>query len=129
MKGLKKQTGQALIEFVILLPILILIVMAILEFGMMLNSYLAINNAAREGARLGIIGSTDAQIQRAITSTSPSLTAGDLTINITPSYGTRKSGDTLTVTVMYNYHVIDPIISSLINNIVILNAQTSMRVE
>jgi Flp pilus assembly protein TadG len=126
---LKNERGQSMVEFAVMLPLLILIVMAILEFGMIMNSYLAINNAAREGARLGIVGGTDDQIRSIILSTSPSLTSQDLTIVITPDSLSRKSGDTLKITLHYNFHLTIPIISSLLNNLVVLNAVTSMRVE
>ena len=129
MNSLKNERGQSMVEFAIMLPLLILIVMGILEFGMMMNSYLGINNAAREGARLGIVGGTDTQIQNIILSTSPSLNSQYLTIVITPDNLSRKSGDTLKVTLHYNYHLTVPIISSLLNNLVLLNAETSMRVE
>lgn len=129
MKGLKDQKGQALVEFAIILPILLLLVMGILQFGMMLNSYLTIENVAREGARTGIIGSSDDEIQNLIISTSPNLDPQSLIVTITPSEGIRKSGDTLTVKVTYNYELTVPIISNLFNNVVVLNGQTSMRVE
>lgn len=129
MKTIRKQKGQALVEFAIILPLLMLVVLAILEFGMMLNSYMAIENASREGARIGIIGGTDTQIRNVIIITSPSLGVNDLTINITPVSSIRKSGDTLVVSVKYNYHLITPIISNLLNNIVTLSAETSMRIE
>jgi Flp pilus assembly protein TadG len=129
LKNLKNQKGQALVEFAIILPIILMLVMGILQFGMMLNSYLAIENAAREGARAGIIGSSDAEIQSLLISTAPSLDPNNLTVTITPNYATRKSGDTLTVKVTYNYKLNVPIISSLFNNAVLLNGQTSMRVE
>ena len=129
MKSLKNQKGQALVEFAIILPILMLLVMGIFQFGMMLNSYLTIENASREGARAGIIGSSDAEIQNLIISTSPSLEPENLTVTITPSETNRKSGDTLTVKVTYNYKLTVPIISSLFNNVIVLNGQTSMRVE
>ena len=129
MKGLKNQKGQALVEFAIILPILLMLVMGILQFGMMLNAYLTIENASREGARAGIIGSSDAEIQNLIISTSPSLDPECLTVIITPDEPDRKSGDTLTVQITYNYNLIVPIISSLFDNVVVLNGQTSMRVE
>ena len=127
MKILKNQKGQALVEFALILPILLLLVMGILQFGMMLNSYLTIENASREGARVGIIGSTNAEIINAIIATSPSLDPNKLTVTITPT--NRVAGDTLTVAINYNYELIVPIISSLLNNEVTLNSQTSMRVE
>lgn len=129
MKILKKQKGQALVEFAIILPLLLMLVMGILQFGMMLNVYLAIENASREGARAGIVGSSDAEIQQLIISTSPSLDPENLTVTITPDETNRSSGDTITVKVTYNYKLIVPIISRLFNNEVILNEQTSMRIE
>ena len=129
LRNLKNQKGQALVEFAIIIPILLMLVMGILQFGMMLNSYLTIENASREGARAGIVGSSDVEIQNLIISTSPSLDPKNLIVSITPTETNRKSGDTLIVKVTYNYNLIVPIISSLFNNVVVLNGQTSMRVE
>jgi Flp pilus assembly protein TadG len=129
MKLLKNQRGQALVEFAIILPLLLLIIMSIIEFGLMLNSYLTVRNVSREGARAGIVGSTNAEIENTIISTSPNLEECKLTINITPPEGSRKSGDTLTVKLTYKYKLIVPIISSLLGNEINLKAQTSMRIE
>ena len=129
MKNLKNQKGQALVEFAITLPILLLLVMAIFQFGMMLNSYLTIENASREGARAGIVGSSDAEIKQLIIATSPSLDSRNLTVNITPTETIRRSGDTLNVKVTYNYNLTVAIISNLFKNVVVLKGQTSMRVE
>lgn len=129
MKIIKNQNGQALVEFAVILPILILLVMGIVQFGLLINSYLTLENAAREGARAGILGSSDTEIQQVITATSPNLNNKNLTINITPSESARISGGTLTVKLTYNYNLTIPIISSIFNNTVVLNTQTSMRIE
>ena len=129
MKIIKNQKGQSLVEFAIILPILLLLILGIAEFGIMLNSYLTIQNVAREGARFGITGGSDTEIIALIKATSPNLTAADMSITITPSEANRKSGDTMQVKVTYSYHVIVPIISSLVGNVIALNAQTSMRIE
>lgn len=129
MKSLRNEKGQSLVEFAILLPIILLLLMGILEFGLMLNSYLTINNSAREGARLGIVAGSDPEISELITKISPNLDIEKLIVNITPLEGSRQSGDTLTVEVIYNYQVIIPLISNILNNVVVLKAQTSMRIE
>jgi len=129
IKSLKNQKGQALVEFAIILPIIMLLIMGIFQFGMMLNAYITIENASREGARAGIIGSSDAGIETLIISTSPSLEPERLTVTITPNEISRISGGTLTVKVTYNYELTVPIISSLFNNVIVLNGHTSMRVE
>ncbi|OBR90315.1 MULTISPECIES: TadE/TadG family type IV pilus assembly protein [Clostridium] len=129
LKNLKNEKGQALVEFAIILPILLLIVMGIVQFGMVINSYLTIENASREGARAGIIGSTDQEIQYLIVATSPNLDPKNLTVTITPDESSRRSGDSLIVKVTYKYNLTVPIISSLFNNVIVLNGQTTMRVE
>lgn len=129
MNTIRNQKGQSLVEFAIILPIILLLLMGIVEFGMMLNSYLTIQNVAREGARLGIVGGSDLEINTLIKSISPNLTPADITVNIVPVEGSRKSGDTLKVSITYNYHMTVPIISALLNNVIVLKAQSSMRLE
>ena len=47
--------GQGLIEFAIILPILLLLLMVIFDVGRSVYTYSVVHNAAREGARSGII--------------------------------------------------------------------------
>jgi Flp pilus assembly protein TadG len=53
----RSESGAELIEFSLTLPLLLLIVLGILEFGLMFREYEIITNAAREGARIGILPS------------------------------------------------------------------------
>lgn len=129
IEALKNRKGQALVEFAIILPILLLLVMGIIEFGLIFNAYLTIQNASREGARYGITGASDADIVSLVRSDCSALQSTYLTVNVTPAEGSRITGDTLVVSVSYSYHMVTPIISSLFSNVVVLNAQTSMRME
>lgn len=129
MKYLKNERGQSLVEFALILPLILLILMGILEFGILLNSYLSINHASKEGARLGALGGTDAEIFAEILNTLPTLDAPNITITINPSQQSRTRGEVVVVTVTYNYPVTLPVIGRIINNVVNLEAQTSMRVE
>ena len=47
--------GQALVEFALLLPLLLLLVFAIIEFARAWNQYQVITDAAREAARTAVI--------------------------------------------------------------------------
>lgn len=49
------ERGQDLAEFAVALPVLLLLLLGIIEFGILVYSYNAISNAAREGARYGIV--------------------------------------------------------------------------
>ncbi len=51
----KKRRGQSLVETAMVLPILILIILGLLEFGRAFFIYTVVSNAAREGARFGLV--------------------------------------------------------------------------
>lgn len=48
-------SGAELIEFAIALPLLALLVAGIIDFGLLFQRYEVVTNAAREGARVGIL--------------------------------------------------------------------------
>ena len=47
--------GGAIVEFALILPVFLLIVMMVIDLGRAFSTYEAIANAAREGARAGVI--------------------------------------------------------------------------
>lgn len=49
--SLKSEKGSNAVEFALLLPLLVMLIFGIFEFGLAYNNYLAITHAAREGAR------------------------------------------------------------------------------
>jgi len=56
LKWLKKsQAGQAMVEMALVLPILLVLVGGIMDFGWLFYNKIALNNAAREGARYAAI--------------------------------------------------------------------------
>lgn len=64
----KSESGQAVVEFALTLPILLLLLLGIIEFGHGLNSYLTVLSSARDAARLGAQGgATEATLLTLIT--------------------------------------------------------------
>jgi len=55
----RERRGQGLVEFALILPILLLVLIGILEFARILFIYVNVSNAAREGARYGVVHPTD----------------------------------------------------------------------
>src|SRR5262245_1316109 len=54
-RRLKRRTrGMAMVEMVFVLPLLLLLVFAIAQFGLMFSRWLTLSNAVREGARHGV---------------------------------------------------------------------------
>lgn len=56
IKKLTGEKGASAIEFAIILPVLIMLVFGIIQFGVAYNKYIALTHAAREGARLAAVG-------------------------------------------------------------------------
>lgn len=121
--------GQAMVEMALVLPVLILIVFGIVEFGRVFNSYLVVTNAAREAARLGVVGATDTEIVNRVKDASGTLEVDKLTWNITPSSALRVRGASLKVEVTYPVKIYAPLIGSLIGDPYLVTAQSVMRVE
>jgi Flp pilus assembly protein TadG len=73
--------GVAAVEFALLLPMLLLLVFGIIDFGRALNAQITLTQAAREGARLASVGSTNvvAGTKAAATGLNP------VTVAVTPS--------------------------------------------
>jgi TadE-like protein len=71
----RQRRGAALVEFAIVVPLLMLLLMGIMEFGMILHDYLSISQGAREGVREAAIGSPRAKVrQRTMRASLPAIT-------------------------------------------------------
>jgi Flp pilus assembly pilin Flp len=55
----RRQDGAAAVEFALLLPLLVLLLFGFIQFGTAFNSRIQATNAAREAARLAVIGIDD----------------------------------------------------------------------
>src|SRR6266542_5065485 len=80
--------GQAMVEFALVFPILMLLLVAVFDIGRGVFSYNSITNAAREGARLGVVNQDTTKIvARAIAETAIAETAAP---NVTVAF--RRAG-------------------------------------
>jgi Flp pilus assembly protein TadG len=129
MKFTRKKEGQAVVETALVLPIIIIILAGIIDFGLLFNNYMIISNAAREAARRASIGSTDLQIRTTVTNQTSTLQQSKLRTTIYPSESLRRKGEEVSVTIDYDYKLITPIISAIIPNPVHLKRNVVMRIE
>lgn len=121
--------GQSLVEMALVLPLLIIILFGIIEFGRVFHSYLVITHASREGARVGVVGQSNAEIEQRIHNAA-TLDLDKLTITITPStQEARTPGVPLIISVNYQVDLFTPILAGILPNSVNLQAQTTMRME
>jgi Flp pilus assembly protein TadG len=122
--------GQALVEFALVLPILVLVVLGIFDFGRAIFAYNTVSNAAREAARVAIVNQTDAGIVAEAVDHAVALhldpTAVDISYansdlsggppcNVTP----RRNGCVVEVTVTYEYNAATPFVDALVGPLTI----------
>jgi hypothetical protein len=67
--------GAEVIEFAIVAPLMLLIVLGIMDFGLLFQRYHVLTNAAREGARLAALGYANPDVEARVVQY---LTAGGL---------------------------------------------------
>ncbi|MEZ4864542.1 MAG: TadE/TadG family type IV pilus assembly protein [Caldilineaceae bacterium] len=133
MSILWREDGQDLVEYALIFPLLILILLGILEFGILFFDYSTIANAAREGARAGILPATTAcnlacRDAAALTAAQNAAAA----LHSTPTIAvTHPSAGTIQVTVTYNTSLITgPMIAAVGGSGAIsLHSVATMRTE
>ena len=54
----KTDGGQSLVEFALLIPLFLILVFGIIDFGLGLRAYISVTQSTREGARFASIGNT-----------------------------------------------------------------------
>ena len=102
------EKGQALAEFALLAPIFLILVFAIVDFGMGFYSWITVTNSAREGARLGTVAATEQQIKDRVYQTADLPDeAANMTVTVTNAQG--PSGESVVVQVDYDYDLITPL--------------------
>lgn len=124
---MKSESGQSLVEFALIVPLLILLLFGIIDFGRIFHAYLTIDHAGRESARAASIGKDDTQVTNtAVTdAVGIGLTADRVVVSPT---GTRVSGNDVSITITYPITFLTPVIGSIVGPIT-LEDTTVMRVE
>jgi Flp pilus assembly protein TadG len=122
------EKGTAIVEAAIVLPAFLLVLIGILEFGLIFNNYLILQNATREGARFGAIGSSEGNIEQRVRDYATDLNQSSLSVSVTGAEGNR--GSLVTVDTSYPIPLITPMMSRIVGqDRFVLSAQAAMRLE
>jgi len=136
----RSSRGQGLVEFALILPVLILIFMGIVDFGRAIYAYNSVSNAAREGARVGIVdqgtgsgGAYKAAIEAANQATALGLSPTDpnqvlVTFPDPGNCPTLEVGCPISVRVQYQFSAITPIIGRIIGPLTV-GSTTELPIE
>jgi Flp pilus assembly protein TadG len=110
--GDRRSRGQSMVEFALILPILVLILIGIFDAGRAIYAYNTVSNSARAGARVGIVDQNTARIKDAAKEKAAGLglTNGDVTATVCTTLACPIS-----VTVVYDFTPVTPIVGDLFN--------------
>jgi Flp pilus assembly protein TadG len=115
----RSERGAELIEFAFVLPVLLLVVAGIIDFGFLFREYEVVTNAAREGARLISLGDKNYKAQDVYDRVASYATASGLNPKLLPTpdvadvtidtpAGPAK-GHRVTVFYFHEYWILGPI--------------------
>ena len=137
--------GQALVEFALVLPLIVLMFMGVFDLGRGIFAYNEVSNAAREGTRTGIVNQNLSDIRARAAAQAVSLgipaaqptgcpaldgpptdPAGICVTLLTPDLSAACTtpptvGCVADVTVKYTYQPITPIIGTLIGSLTLVS--------
>lgn len=146
--GRGSQRGQSLMEMALVLPIFLILLLGIIDFGMGLRAYVTLTNATREGARFAAVGNpagaypTDctgsfsgSAVGRVCTTLSGLELDGVQNVSVAYPDG-QLPGNSVVVSADYRYEFITPLAAvvsffggSAFNGYLDLSATSDMRLE
>jgi Flp pilus assembly protein TadG len=104
--GCRNRRGVAAVEFACVAPLFFLLVFGLIEYGRMVMVQQLLTNAAREGARVGVLdGSTEAKVDAAVNTYLSAAGIRNTTTTVSPnppSSATANSPVSVTVSVGFN---------------------------
>ncbi|CAN5270121.1 hypothetical protein BH18GEM1_BH18GEM1_04710 [soil metagenome] len=110
------ETGQSLVEFALILPLFLGLVVGIYEFGRAWNVYQVLTNTAREGARLAVIQTSDQGDVQAVIDQGlqrAALDPSQATLAVTGLGDGTGSPTTVQLSYPYQFQFIGPVVAFL----------------
>lgn len=148
LRSLTRDRGQSLVEFALVVPILLLLFAMAVDLGRLFYAYVAVENAAKEGAAYGATNPICSDDTRAICAGTNNvearvtLEAGSLPGGVTPTLiqcqapnGSPRvpltecrDGDTYVVRAAHTFDLVTPILGQVLGNSLVLTSEARSRV-
>jgi Flp pilus assembly protein TadG len=127
LRRLKEQKGATLIETALVLPLVVLVLVSTMEWGLLFHRYLNVQTACREGARVAALGVAEGEITQHVRDYATYL-GDEIAIQVTNAEGSR--GQPVTVRVTYDFVPITPLMEGVLGqNPYPMIAEVTMRLE
>lgn len=127
----RNRRGAAVVEFAVVSPVFFLLVFGMIEYGRMVMVQQLLTNAAREGARVGVLdNSTASDVTTAVNNYLTAANINNATITCNPSTPSSATyGQPVTVTVSVPFSQVSWLPSPMFLGGTTMTAQSAMRRE
>lgn len=102
----KREQGQTMTEFALVLPLLALLLFGVIQFGIVFHQYVTLTDAVRAGARQGAVGrhvaDPVAETEDRVRDSAADLDQAKLGVTVSSSWA---QGSDVTVTATYPYNI------------------------
>jgi Flp pilus assembly protein TadG len=104
-KTARGDSGQAVLEFALVVPVLLFVIVAIIQFAVLYSNYVTLTDATRVGARVAAVSRTTCpgNTEQAVRDSASTLKQADLNVTVTACPWTP--GGQVTVTATYPYEI------------------------
>ena len=105
-RRLGSERGAVAVEFALVVPLLLVVVFAVIQFGIVYNDYVTLTDATRAGARKAVVSrhedDPEGVVVEAVENSAPGLDLDELDVFVT---GTFEHGEDVTVQAVYPYEI------------------------
>ena len=105
---LRNEEGQGIVEFAFVLPMLLALILGIVQFGIVFNNYLTLNDATRVGARKAAVsrflGDNGAAARAAVIAAAANLSLSPSQVDVQATSWTTPGSD-VSVSASYPYSI------------------------
>ena len=122
--------GQAALEFTLIIPILILVILAVSQLGYTIYVKNVLEQAAREGVRIISTTNSNQKANEQVSKVCSMLDKNRLNVKITPGgRASRKVGDIVTMDLTFRCGGLANLIRMLTSKDILIHVESSMRME
>ncbi len=131
---MRSEKGQAAVEFALVLPILLMLIFGLIDFGRILYTKNALTSLSQEAARHASIyygSEDDAVLKNYVISNAGTLDTSAITGNVITFDPTRNSGSDVEVSLTYRLYYITPLVNIIpgIDNPIYITSESTFRAE
>jgi Flp pilus assembly protein TadG len=129
----RRLSGMAMVEMVFVLPVLLLLLFGIVEFGVLFGQWQTLTNAAREGAREAVVfrvgcvaANVEADVQTRVANyaAAAGITVNPGDITVVGHCGDTTTNTQVTVTHTYTFQVVPGFVATLAPTIDLIGTST-----